>query len=162
MSVHHSKPGRSKLFARLMLCSIVASMAILALSSRVSALDNLIVTGTVYDEAGNPLDGAHVVVTDTTTSYSDVYDSFGGGIYFVTIPDGSFGVGDTIEVFATYGEDQSPTNTSQVTAEMIISGMEVDVHFGTAIPQLGSSFGIAIAAGLVGLIAVVAVGVRRR
>jgi len=161
MSVHHSKPGRSKLFARLMLCSVVASMAFLALSSNVSALANLLVTGIVYDEAGDPLDGAHVVVTDITTSYSESYDSFGGGVYIVTIPDGSWGVGDIIEVVATFGEDQA-TNTSITTAEMEIEGMEVDVHFGTAIPQLGSSVGMAIAAGLVGLIAVVAVGVRRR
>lgn len=164
MSVYHSGSGRSKMLARLMLCSIVASMAALALSSTVSAAPfaNLIVSGRVYDEGGNPLDGAHVVVTDTSTDASDTYDTFGGGFYFVTIPgQGGWDVGDTIEVVVTFGEDQA-TNTSIATAQMEIDGMNVDVHFGTAIPQLGSSVGMAFAAGLVGVVAVVAVGVRRR
>jgi len=164
MSIHHSKPRRSKTIVRLMLCSVFASIAVLALSSTVSAapFGPLIVSGIVYDEAGDPLDGAHVVVTDTNTLVSETYDTGSDGFYYVSISgQGGWDVGDTIEVVATFGEDQA-TNTSEATAQMEIDGMEVDVHFGTAIPQLGSSVGIAIAAGLVGLIAVVAVGVRRR
>ena len=153
------------MLARLMLCSIVASMAILALSSTVSAappFGSLIVSGIVYDEAGDPLDGAHVVVTDTTTPFSDSYDTAGDGFYFVTIPgQGGWNVDDIIQVVATFGGDQA-TNTSKATAQMEFDGMDLDAHFGTAIPQLGSSVGMAIAAGFVGLIAVVAVGVRRR
>jgi len=164
MSVYHSGSGRSKLLARMMLCSVVASIAVLALSSTVRAapFDNLIVSGIVYDEGGVPLDGAHVVVTDTNTLSSDVYDTGSDGFYFVVIPgQGGWDIGDTIEVVATFDTDQA-TNTSVATAQMAFDGMGVDVHFGTAIPQLGSSVGMMIAAGLVGLVAVVAVGVRRR
>ena len=164
MSSHYSKPGRSKTLVSLMLSSVLASIAVLALSSTVSAspINGLIVSGYVYDEGGVPLDGAHVVVTDTTTPFSGSYDTGGDGFYYVTVPGlGGWEVGDVIVVVATFGGDEA-TNTSTATAQMEFDGMDLDAHFGTAIPQLGSSVGMAIAAGLVGLVAVVAVGVRRR
>jgi hypothetical protein len=165
MSVLHSKPGRFKTFVSLMLCTILASIAVLALSSTVSAdpLGALIVSGTVYDSGGFPLEGAHVVVTDTRTLVSDYFDSLSGGFYVVSLPGGGgWDIGDIIDVVATApGEDQK-TVSSEVPADAETNGMTIDVYFGTAIPQLGSSVGMAIAAGLVGLIAVVAVGVRRR
>jgi len=140
-------------------------MAVLALSSTVRAAPNgpLIVMGHVYDSGGFPLEGATVVVTDTRTLESDSMDTLSGGFYSVSLSGGGgWDIGDTIEVVATATGEVQKTNSSVVPADAEISGMTIDVHFGTAIPQLGSSIGMAVAAGLVGVVAVVAVGVRRR
>jgi hypothetical protein len=164
MSDHYLKSGRSRTLGSLILFSILVSIAVFALSNTVSAapFGALIVSGIVYDEAGDPLDAAHVVVTDTNTLVSDTYDTGSDGFYYTSIPgQGGWDVGDTIRVVATFGEGEA-NNTGIATAQMEIDGMEVDVHFGTAIPQLGSTVGMAVAAGLVGVVAVVAVGVRRR
>ena len=165
MSVHHSKSGRSKTLVSFLLCSVLASLAVLALSSTVRAdpIGGLIVMGTVYDSGGLPLEGATVVVTDNRTSASDTMDTLSGGFYTVTIPGGGgWDIGDRIDVVATASGEVQTYNYSYAPADGEENGMTIDVHFGTAIPQLGSSVGMAVVAGLVGVVAVVAVGVRRR
>jgi len=165
MSVHHSKRGQSKTLIPLILSTVFASIAVLALSSTVSAdpIGGLIVIGTVYDSEGLPLEGATVVVTDARTSASDSMVTLSGGFYTVTIPGGGgWDIGDRIDVVANAPGEVQKSNYSYAPADGEENGMTIDVHFGTAIPQLGSSVGMAVAAGLVGVVAVVAVGVRRR
>ena len=166
MSDRYLKSSLFKTLLSLMFCSVLASMAVLGLSSIVRAgpVDNLTIQGTVYDSGGSPLDGADVVVTDTTTHVSLDYVSFAGGFYTLTFSAGDWGIGDTIRVVANVLGEEEKVNSSEVPADIESDSyaMTIDVHFGTAIPQLGSSVGMMIAAGLVGLVAVVAVGVRRR
>lgn len=138
-------------------------LAPLAWSNQASGVDPdttpLIVSGTVYDEAGNPLDGADVVVTDLITAASDSFVTIAGGFYVGVINVGSWDIGDTIQVAVTApgGAQTSRTGPANESGDIVLN-----VHFPTAIPQLGGPVGLAIAAGLVGVVAVVAVGVRRR
>lgn len=165
MSVLNAKPRRFRVLVPLMLSVVFASLAVLSLSSTVRAAPNgpLIIMGTVYDSGGSPLDGAHVVITDLNTLASDSFDTLGGGFYSVSLPGGGgWDIGDTIEVVATATGETQKTVTSVVPADAETNGMTIDVHFGTAIPVFGSSVGFAVAAGLVGVVAVVAVGTRRR
>src|SRR5512136_1961677 len=105
MSTSCARSGRQKVLARIAACSVLALIAVIAFSARhASAAPNgpLIVQGIVYDDQGNPLDGAHVVVTDLRTHASGDYGTFGGGFYYVSISGGGqWDVGDTIEVVAT-------------------------------------------------------------
>lgn len=163
---NRSSNGRSKFLGVLLLCFAFASVAALTFSSRVATaapIGPLIILGTVYDSAGNPLEGAHLVVTDLNTLVSDSTDSMSGGFYTLSIPGGGgWDIGDTIQVVATSPGEDEKTVTQVVPADAESSGMTIDVHFGTAIPQFGTTIGMAVAAGLVGVVAVVTVGVRRQ
>lgn len=157
--------GRSKVIARTGLCFVAVLMAALALGGSASAAPNgpLIVRGTVYDEQGDPLEGANVVVTDLRTLASGSFDTLSNGFYFVSIMGGGqWDVGDTIEAVATAPGGGQATNSSVTTVNSEEDGLYINVSFETAIPQLAGSVGLAVAAGLVGLVAVVAVGIRRR
>ena len=123
--------------------------------------------GFVYDENGDPLEGAFVVVDvydqDTeefkASGQSDIYPTEADGYYEVTSIDSSLlEVGDDIEVTATVGSIEQK-NWSVVPSYIFVI---IDVHFTTAIPQFGSLLGFAVAAGAVCVVGVAFVSLRRK
>ena len=120
------------------------------------------VVGVVRDSAGTPLEGADVTVnmldgagptirdTQTDTTDSD-------GQYAVTFALEYWEVGDTIDVIATYNAAEE-TNSS--TAD-ILPFNQVDITYAFEIPEFGSLSGILISAGILGIIASVALRKRK-
>lgn len=91
------------------------------------------IRGTMQDTTG-PTDGSPV------------------GFYTVTFAESVWDVGDIIEVIVSYSGDQEIV-TEEIVGE---GGDRVDVQFEYAIPQFGSIYGFVIAAGLVAVVAIVA------
>lgn len=164
MSVRAPMSRETRVIQGLMLVAPLLFLASLVLSNQVSAVDPtttpLIVFGYVYDEAGQPLQGADVVVTDLITSSSVESDpTLSTGFYTATLGVGTWGIGHAIQIAVTAPGGAQASRTAPANDSDFLF---LDVHFPTAIPQLGGPVGFAVAAGLLGVVAVVAVGVRRR
>lgn len=146
-----------RLLARPSVVLFVALIASVAMAVVVADLDGSETTvaaggfkavqGYVYDSLDIPLDGASVKVemvnkttllvtaTETTTTGSD-------GFYGVTFDISSvWEVGDTILVTATYNLNEQ---SNQAFADDV-GFQQIDVHFGTVIPEFGSLFGPVVA-----------------
>ncbi len=122
----------------------------------------LTVAGHVYDLAGQPLEGANVVVTilGTGGTASGVTDATGAYVAQPDIPVDKYDLGNTIRVVATY-------NSAQETVDVIVNqtvhdeGFAViDVHYTYEIPEFGSGIGLAFAFVAVAAIAVILLGRR--
>ena len=142
---------------------VVAAVAMLLSSGYVSAAGPKVIRGYTWDNAARPLEGTSVVVevrdasevlrhtesttTDETGFYSFTMSSF----------DGDWADGDTFNIIATYSGNQK-------TESLLDDGTAlqwINVTFPFEIPQFGSLLGFSVAAGGIGLIAMVFV-VRRK
>jgi len=115
----------------------------------------LTVAGHVYDLAGQPLEGANVVVTivETGGTASGVTDSTGAYVAQPDIPVDKYDLGNTIRVVATYNSAQETVNVPVNQSIHDYGIATIDVHYTYEIPEFGSGLGLAFA-----LVAVAAVG----
>lgn len=126
----------------------------------IAATMDLDVVGTVRDSVGTLVPGAAVTVTNQRTGliYTNTADEIGQ--YGVSIPDNVWLEGDVILVHAEMG---SATGDAQGTAHDLTPWiLTVNVNLSTAIPEFGSLLGALVASFLVGIVAIVALGGKRR
>ena len=122
------------------------------------------VRGYITDSAGNPLEGALVVVNiraqadyDTIRA-TDSYTSLSTGYYSISFGPSDWDVGDTIQVIATWESNQRDNETAADGAAF----QDVWVVFPFEIPQFGSLLGALVAIGAVGAVGAVFVVSKRR
>ncbi len=163
MSGYKIALNRGKVLIGLAFLLLAICVPILLATESVSAAGGpKSIWGYVYDENGVPADGATVTVSvwnnaNVETSGIDV--THDGGFYEVIFNDGSvWDIGKQVRAIADDGVSQSPPSTDTLVAG---PDQQVDVHYPTAIPQFGSAIGLAFSAGIVGVVAVVAVTRRR-
>lgn len=149
---------RSLRFSRSLAASIVISGMLLALPMLASESARagpgvLGVYGYVRDSANNPVVGADVLVwiVGPTNHLRTTTDA--DGFYTVTFPDANWTAGNAIRV--TVGAEHNETTIDD-------NPMEIWVDLSTAIPEFGDMLGALVAALLVGVVAVVAIGSRRQ
>jgi len=141
----------------------VAIVAMLLSSSYVSAEGIKIIDGYVKDSVGRVLEGANVVLEvwkpDLTLRFTDSYVADEDGYYSFTLSSflEEFHDGDTFEVTANYNGAQH--NESELDDGQPIQ--RIDIIYPYEIPQFGSLVGFGVAAGAVGLIAMVFVVKRK-
>ena len=140
----------------------VVAVSMLLSSGFASAEGPKVIRGYIEDSVG-PLEGANVVLEVWTPldvlRFTDSYTSDSIGFYSFTLSsiDGDWHDGDTFNVIATYKGHQM--NESQLDDGTPLQN--IDVTFPFEIPQFGSLLGFSVAAGGIGLIALVFV-VRRK
>ena len=165
--------GLGKFSKRVFMAGMFVVLCLVFVTSSAQAAALTYVRGHVYDTDGSPLVGVDVTVNmkyyqsgEWHTRSTATVTSGTGGYYLATfggVSGGDWQDGDTIEVFATKsGVGQSPVNTSVADTGEVFQTPDVDVHFGTAIPQLGSIAGFLLSAGILGVVAVVVMRVWRR
>jgi len=139
----------------LMACAVLIGCLATIMPKSVSANPGLsIIYGKVTDSAGRPINGADVVVvmkngisevdTASTTTDSD-------GLYVVNFALDKWAPGFAVTSTATY-------NSVQVSGDATVDDLglaTIDLQFLFEIPQFGSILGFVVAAGLVGVVAVV-------
>jgi len=165
--------GLGKLSRRMFIAGAFVVLSLLFVTSSAQAASLTYVRGHVYDTDGSPLVGVDVTVSmkyyqsgEWHTRSTATVSSATGGYYLATFggltgPD--WQDGDTIEVFATKsGVGQSPVSTSVADTGELFQTPDVDVQFETVIPQLGGFAGFLISAGILGVVAVVAMRVWKR
>jgi hypothetical protein len=142
----------------------VVAVAMLLSSGFVSAAGPKVIRGYTKDNAANPLEGTSVVIevwtpalvlrhTESTTTDENGFYSFTMSSF-----DGDWNDGDTFKIIATYSGNQK-------TESLLDDGTAlqwINVTFPFEIPQFGSFLGFGIAAGAVGLIAMVFVVKRKK
>lgn len=140
----------------------VVAVSMLLSSGFVSADGAKVIRGYTKDNAGRPLQGTNVVLEVRTPAnalwYTESYTSDEIGFYSFTLGMGQWNDGDTFKIIATYSGNQK-----------IVSEVDngtplqwINVTFPFEIPQFGSLLGFSVAAGGVGLIAMVFVVKRRK
>jgi hypothetical protein len=133
---------------------LIACMA-MVLPKTVSAnAGPFIVDGTVTDSAGRPIVGAAVVIVmkngaTTIDTQSTTTDS--AGFYTADVGHDLWQAGFTVTSTATFNSAQV-SDTATVGADPF---MTIDLQYPFEIPQFGSVLGFVVAAGLVGVVAVV-------
>lgn len=129
-----------------------------------AATGPLTVYGYVYDNLGDPLEGATVVITIVATAESRSTTTDENGFYTNAADEfesGDYDVGDTIQVVSTYNSVEA-TNSEEVTEDMEEFGLaQVDVHYLTEIPEFGSFAGVVVASIAVGAVAMLSMRKRR-
>jgi hypothetical protein len=142
----------------------VAAVAMLLASGFVSAAGPKIVRGYTKDSAGRPMEGTNVILEVRTPldalRFTDSMSSDVNGFYSFTLSsfDGDWSDGDTFKIIATYSGNEKIE--SQVDNAGPIQWINVTFPF--EIPQFGSLLGFGIAAGGIGLIAMVFVVKRKK
>ena len=144
----------------------VLLMAVLASSSQTSAGDGLkIVRGWIWDDAGNNVTGASVVVNiiapDTSTRATDSELSDADGWYSITFGPSDWEIGDTIQVICTYESSQEDEEIAAISS----AGSPyqyVNITFPFEIPQFGSLLGTMITVGAVGAVGAIFVVYSKR
>lgn len=128
--------------------------------AHIMATGPLTISGYVYDLAGNPLEGANVVVLIVQTSFTASATTGADGSYqaLPDIPPASYDLGNTIQVTATYNSAEEQVSVP-VTQDMIDFGMaQIDVHYTYEIPEFGTGFGFAFVMVVIAALAVVVLG----
>jgi len=147
---------------------IVAMAAVLIIAPRsdapkrasIAAAQDLTVVGTVRDSVGTLVPGAAVTVTNQRTGLTYTNTADENAQYEVNIPDSAWAEGDTILVHAEMGSAQG--DASGTAHDVNPYTLQVDVPLSTAIPEFGSLLGALVASFLVGIVAIVALGEKRR
>lgn len=139
--------------------SVMVLSVVVPGESAADAPNPIAVYGTVYDNAGNKVEGIPVAVNmkdgDTVvTTKTDTSD--GDGVYSVLFMPSEWEIGYTIQVIGT-GPSGEAVNSTVAPAT---GPVYIDLHFSYAIPEFGFDAGVLLAGGAVGLIAV-AVMVRK-
>ncbi len=152
----------SKIRRTLAIVTVFAALVFVSLMSMsgpaAAGPANLTVYGWVYDSAGDPINGAGIVVevragtfpTTSTTTDSD-------GFYMVDFDDAVWNIGDTVRTTATY---DTVEEWAEVPAEADTT-VQIDIHFAFEIPEFGSFPGVIIATVLVGSVALMSMRRRR-
>jgi len=121
--------------------------------SSILATEIKVISGHVYDSANTPIVGVavHVAsISGSTVVRNLTTTSDGSGFYTVTFGLPEWDIGNTIEVYATYGS-YSAINTTTADAGPT---QVVDVHFSVSIPEFTSlSFvaGMTVVVSLIGI-----------
>jgi hypothetical protein len=122
------------------------------------------VRGYIWDNMGNTVEGAHVLVEiinpgNGAVKASGSYDSDEDGFYSVLFGNFDWDVGDTIKVTATY--NSVPRSNSTVADANPIQ--MVDVTFPFEIPQMGGGWlGLLVSGGAVAAVALVIMGMPKK
>jgi hypothetical protein len=122
----------------------------------------LTIAGHVYDLAGQPLEGATVVITvvETGATTSGTTNALGAYTAMPDIPMDKYDLGYTLRAVATYNSAQETVNVI-VDQDMHDFGLAViDIHYTYEIPEFGSGIGLAFAFVAIAAIAVVLLGRR--
>ncbi len=133
--------------------------ASLILSNHAAALGPLLVYGYVTDDAGRPIQQAHVIVTtydEGVVVWTLSNTTNEDGFYLVTFGgmEGQWDVGFTVIAVAQL-DGGGQADSAEVTIVDVGPMLQVDVQFPYEIPQFGSSIlGFVAAAGIVGVLAV--------
>lgn len=132
------------------------------------AADNhpLFIRGYVFDNAGHKIAGAAVTVTmynGATPGVSNATTSSSSplGYYNLIFNAGEWATGNTVQVVAQYHGGAQGLNDT-LTANGAYSYQYENVTLPYEIPQFGSTAGLLVAAGLVGLVAAVVLVWRRK
>ncbi len=114
----------------------------------------LTVWGYVYDLAGQPLEGADVVITVDRTGATSYGVTGSDGRYQGTpeIDAAQYDIGDTIAVVATYNSN-SQSATGTVVED--IGVLQIDVHYTYEIPEFGTFLGFIAAFVIVAVVGAV-------
>jgi hypothetical protein len=142
----------------------VVAVAMILSSGYASAAGVKVIRGYTKDNAGRPLQGTSVVLQVRTPAdalrFTDSTTSDVNGFYSFTLSsiDGNWNDGDTFKIIATYSGNQKIV--SEVDNGTPLQWLNVTYPF--EIPQFGSLVGFGIAAGAVGLIAMVFVVKRKK
>jgi hypothetical protein len=111
------------------------------------------ISGHIYDSGSSPVAGAvvHVASKLGSTTYANLTTtSDSNGFYVVTFASSDWDIGNTIEVYATYGS-YSAINTTTANAA---PAQVVDVHFSVVIPEFTSFPVVAVMTVAVSLIGI--------
>lgn len=137
--------------------AVIALLAGFALVTTTNAIADgpgpITVLGYVYDNMGDPLEAASVVVTneDTLATDSTTTDEF--GYYQIDFEAAQMNVGDTVRVDTSYSGAPA-TDDIVLTSDMFASGYaQIDVHYLTEIPEFGSFFGVLLVSIALGVVA---------
>jgi len=137
---------------------VAASLVVPRLSSAASF--ELTVYGYVRDSVGTLVQNAQVDILDQNTAYTKTVFTDEDGQYYWNIPAANWNEGDTIKVHASYG---GATGDSQGTAHDVLPWtIQLDVTLSEAIPEFGSAVGVLVAVFLVGIVAIVGLGTKRK
>lgn len=142
----------------------VAAVAMLLASGFVSAAGPKVIRGYTKDSAARPMEGTSVVLEVRTPldalRFTDSTLTDENGFYSFTLSsfDGDWDDGDTFKIIATYSGNER-------TESLLDDGEPIqwiNVTFPFEIPQFGSLLGFGVAAGGIGLIAMVFVVKRKK
>ena len=142
----------------------VAAVAVLLMSGFASAAGPKVIRGYTTDSADRPLEGTDVVLEVwtplNTLRHTESIPSDENGFYSFTLSsfDGDWNDGDTFKIIATYSGNQKTESELDNGSPL----QWINVTFPFEIPQFGSLLGFGIAAGGIGLIAMVFVVKRRK
>lgn len=121
------------------------------------------VRGYVRDVDGRFIDGIPITInirwaSDNTVRATLTDTSDVDGYYSQTFGPSDWDIGDTIEVIATNGGDQE----SNTTLATVLPMQYCNVTFPYAIPEFGSIIGFVVAGGLIAVVAVAFLFVKRK
>ena len=162
---------RDRISRRLVPATIACSMSLVFVllvfsHSAEAATQPLAVYGYVHDSLGSPVSGASVTVLIVDSGASRTVSTTSLlGVYQID-PDFSttdYNVGNTIRVTVVDSSLGTKVREYTITSQNETAQlMRLDVNFNTAIPEFGSMFGVLVAALVVGVVAVVAIGWKRK
>jgi hypothetical protein len=157
--------ARSARFAVVMTTVALAlvTSALMASDGALAAIGPKQVKGYIWDNVGNPVEGAQVTVNILAQSDSSIRatlseDSNAIGYYSMSFAMGEWDEGDMIEVLATYDSIQEPNSTVATD----YPSQWVNVSFKFEIPEFGSYLGLLIAGGAIGIVGIAVVSMKRR
>ena len=144
--------------------SVVLTVLVLAVAilpgASVAADQPLNVKGYVYDDHGNKIANADVTVTISGVSKTDTSDSSPLGYFSVIFAPNEWADGNTVQVVAQYqGGTQGLNDTVKAKGTDFYVWENVTLPY--EIPQFGNATGLLVTAGLVGVVACVALVWRR-
>ena len=139
---------------------LLAAASLVVPRSASAASFELTVYGFVRDSGGTPVNNAQVDILDQNTGYTKTVFTDVNGQYVWNIPTANWNDGDTIKVHATYGEYFG--DNQGIAQDVSPWWIRLDVTLSEVIPEFGSALGAFVAVFLVGIVAVVGVGTKRR
>jgi len=120
----------------------------------------LTVFGEVQDSGGTLVQNAEVDILDQNTGYTHTEYTDENGQYLWNIPTTSWFEGDTIKVHVSFGS--ATVDNQSIAHDVSPWKLWLNATLPEVIPEFGSSLGALVAVFFVGVIAVVALGVRRQ
>ena len=137
----------------LLAVGMLLTLAVVSTTNATAGTGPLTILGYVYDNMGNPLEGASVVVTneDTSATFSTSTDE--SGYYQDDFESNQWYVGDRVRVDVTYMSAEATNYTDITEDHSADSFAQVDVHYLTEIPEFGSFVGVVVASIAIGTVA---------
>lgn len=138
---------------------IVAASLVVPGSSSAGSFP-LTVIGEVRDSVGTLVENAQVDILDEDTGYTKTVFTDEFGQYQWDIPEGSWFNNDTIKIHAEYGSATGDNQGVAVDASPWM--LQINVTLSEVIPEFGSVLGVLVAISMLGMVAVVVLGTKRR